>query len=214
MQVDMAEQEAHRNGRRAQRAVERGEAPEEIGLIVPPLQSVPSDQWRAVAMPERLLDVDLERFADVAVYENDPLFTRHTQLDFAADLPVAEVNRELISSALGLLDRIDRQSPAPNHLVRMVSVTSWWTDDDQWGACSDGTTEIVRPGIFVANLDHELMRGFKLHRPHSAAASFVAQVAGLAYEVLEERLTEANAWCPNWVYVARLGRLPAAAVED
>ncbi|MFF1820032.1 hypothetical protein ACFVWG_22205 [Kribbella sp. NPDC058245] len=213
MTAASSEQEAHRNGRRAQRAVERGEAPEEIGQIVPPLQSVMGDQWRAIAAAEQLSDTDLGRFADVAVYENEPLFTRHGQLDFPADLPVAEINRELISAALSLLDRIDRQVAVPNHLVRMVSITSWWTDDDQWGACSDGTTEIIRPGIFVANLNHERMKGFRLHRPHSTAASFVAQVTGPAYEVLEERLLEANAWCPNWVYVAPPGRLPAAAVE-
>jgi hypothetical protein len=161
---------------------------------------------------------DPEVFAEVEIYDSDPIFTRLSQLGFMQGLSVAQQNAQLIMAAVHHLDRIERHfaSPDPNRrgIVRMVAITSWWADDDQGGHCTDGTAEIVRPEFWVGNLAHEKMRTFKIFRPRSDAARFVDRLMSPAYEVYEEQLTGTNAWCPNWVYVAPTGKLPPSIIGE
>ena len=71
---------------------------------------------------------DLRIFASAETFDEVPIYSRYTQLDFLGRVPVAARNRAMILAAVRHLDRIDDHFRANGgvgeRILRMVSVTS------------------------------------------------------------------------------------------
>lgn len=157
-------------------------------------------------------------FAGVEVYDEVPLYSRLSQIEFLADLPVVERNKQLIRAAVRHLDRLRAHflgNPETVHgVLRLVSVTGWWVDLEQGGLCTDGTSEIIRPNFWVGNLGNDRMKDFRLHLPTSRCASFVSAIVKHAsHRVFESSLTESVMWCPRRVYVGFAEDIPSQVVD-
>jgi hypothetical protein len=162
---------------------------------------------------------DLRVFADVQVFEELPIYSRYKQIEFLDGLNIADQNRELILAGVRHLDRIDEYFRAQEDnlagIVRMVSITDWWVDGERGGGtCTDGSTEILTPHIWLGNLGHERMSRFRVFPPRSRAALFVVGAVGPGYDVFDSELNEINAWCPDRVYIARAGLVPQTIRAD
>lgn len=151
----------------------------------------------------------------VDVFDEVPLYSRLTQIDFLANLPVVEQNRTLLRAALRHLDRVREHVRAHSQantacVLRLVSVTGWWVDQENGGVCTDGTSEILVPNFWIGDLDHERMRGFRLYRPASRCATFVQQAAhGPRFGVFDSRIDETSMWCPRRVYIGIAEDIPS-----
>lgn len=164
--------------------------------------------------------VDPEVFAGIELFDEVPIYSRLSQLTFLDHLPIAERNRELIAATVRHLDRLIEhfrsQSGADGRILRMVSVTGWWVHDDRGGIqCTDGASEVLRPNFWIGNLSDERMKNFRVFRPRTDCASFVATVVDpVRYEVFESELTEMLGCCPRRVYVGAAGQLPLEMLSD
>ncbi|GAA0613485.1 hypothetical protein GCM10009534_55260 [Kribbella sandramycini] len=156
-------------------------------------------------------------FAEVAGFDEVPIYSRRSELAFLGGLSVASKNRELILAAVRQLDRIHRYfegSDGAAAVVRMVAVTGWSIDDEAGWRCEDGTTELIRPNLWLADLAHPDMADFRVYSPRSRCAEFVSRVIGAGpHRVFESRPPDHLPDCPARVYIARselLGLLPVA----
>jgi Immunity protein 15 len=163
---------------------------------------------------------DPQVFAHVDVFDEAPLYSRLSQISFLGGLPIAEQNRQLIAAAVRYLAHVteyfsSQTQEEHSQVLRLVSITGWWVDDDRGGRCANGTTEAIRPNLWIGNLGHERMKEFRLYKPQSQCAAFVAGVVvGLArYGVFESRVDEAALWCPRRVYIGRIEHLPTAILS-
>ncbi|GAA0613512.1 hypothetical protein HPO96_26750 [Kribbella sandramycini] len=156
-------------------------------------------------------------FAEVASFDEVPIYSRRSELAFLGNLSFAAKNRELILAAVRQLDRIHNYFEGSDEsatIVRMVAVTGWSIDDEAGWRCEDGTTELIRPNLWLADLAHPDMADFRVNSPRSRCAEFVSQVIGAGpYRVFESRPPDHLPDCPARVYIARselLGLLPVA----
>jgi hypothetical protein len=174
-----------------------------------------ADQFQELFAEEELTDPGA--FADVEVFDELPIYSYFDQLAFLDGLSILEKNSELIMAAVRHVDHLNEnlrsQRADPDRIIRMVSIAGWWVDGEYGGGiCTDGSTELLLPYIFVGNLGHERMKDFKVHRPRSRAASFVADLAGSAYVITEDELNEVNGWCPTRVNVTAARHFPASII--
>lgn len=170
-------------------------------------------RFDALLAEEGLLDPAV--LSSVESFDEVPLYSRLTQIEFLASHPVAEQNRLLIQAALRHLDRVRahvRKGPPARfrHLLTLVSVTGWWVDQEGGGVCTDGTSEILCPHFWIGDLEHEKLRNFRLYQPTSRCAAFVQRATQRSsYRVLDSRIDERASWCPRRVYVGAAHDIPS-----
>jgi hypothetical protein len=116
-------------------------------------------------------------FLDVNDVDEVPVYSYLDQLDYLSSLPFAEANQILIRcTALFLQDIVStaRQHGATpgKTILRMVSVTGWLNENDDRVMNYDGTTNFLRPNIWLANLDHPNLSNFSVHPVSSPAGHF------------------------------------------
>jgi hypothetical protein len=131
---------------------------------------------------------DPQVWAEVETFDEVPIYSRFSELEFLDELSIAEKNRELILAAVRQLERIEEhfraQGHDPDRYFRLVSITDWWVDGERGGGtCTDGTTELLTPHIWIGNAEDEDLENFKVYPRRSACASFVARVVGPKYDV-------------------------------
>ncbi|MEU0092189.1 Imm15 family immunity protein [Kribbella sp. NPDC006257] len=182
--------------------------------------------WDDVSDPEfdlqfqRMLErqglSDPTGFRQVETFDEVPVYSRLSELDFMSSLPIVDQNRLMILAAARHLitigedlDSLPESDPA---LIVLVSMTSWWIDDDRAPRCNDGTIESITPRFWVGDLAHPDMKALRFHPPRSNPAKFVIQTVGLErFEVVESTMEEWMQGCPERVYIARAGDIPATA---
>lgn len=189
---------------------------EDFGVTAAPDDLPYASCFDALLDQEGLADPAL--FAEVEVYDEVPLYSRLSQLQFLAGLPIQEQNRQLVRTAVRHLDRIRENrlrhsSVVDKRVLRLISVTGWWVDAERDGICTDGTSELILPNFWLGNLDDERMKDFKLYLPTSRPAIFVSEALSTSeYQVFESALTESTMWCPMRVYVGFPGDIPSEIV--
>jgi hypothetical protein len=152
---------------------------------------------------------DPQVFAEVEAFDEVPFYSRYSQLAFLADLPVAEQNRQLIRASVRHLVRIvsffhrTHEGREPGQVVRLISITGWWDDELEGGRCTDGTSQILTPNFWTADLRDARMKHFALYPPESDCAAFVSAALGdsAEFRVYESRIEASNNYCPRRVYV-------------
>ncbi|MDX6253105.1 MAG: hypothetical protein QOF10_6465 [Kribbellaceae bacterium] len=159
---------------------------------------------------------DPAAFRQVDTFDEVPVFSRLSELDFMSSLPIVDQNRLMIVAAtrhlIKICEYLDSLPKSEPGLIVVVSMTSWWIDDDRASRCNDGTIENIVPRFWVGNLAHPDMKAVRFYSPRSSPAEFVIQTVGLnGFEVVESRIEEWMQGCPERVYVARTGDIPATA---
>ncbi|GAA1637037.1 hypothetical protein GCM10009744_27750 [Kribbella alba] len=155
-------------------------------------------------------------FRQVETFDEVPVCSRLSELDFMSSLPIVDQNRLMIVAAtrhlIKICEYLDSFPDSEPGLIVVVSITSWWIDEDRASRCNDGTIEHIVPAFWVGNLAHPDMKAFRFHLPRSNPAEFVLQTVGPnGFEVVESRIEEWMQGCPKRVYVARAGDIPATA---
>jgi hypothetical protein len=144
-----------------------------------------------------------------------PLYSRLSQIQFLDDLSVVDQNRQLIRAMVRQLDRVrthflEHPRASSARFLTLVSIAGWWVDCELGGVCTDGTSEIIRPNLWIGNLDHEAMKNFRLYGPTSRCAAFVAEATHTTNcSVFESRLDESMMWCPRRVYIGYAADIPS-----
>jgi hypothetical protein len=155
-------------------------------------------------------------FGRADTFDEIPVYSRLSELEFMSSLPIIDQNRLMIVAATRHLVKIceyrDSSPRIDTDAIVVLSMTDWWIDDDQEPRCNDGTIEHIVPRFWIGNLAHPDMKEFRFYPPRSNSAEFIIRTVGLSdFDVVESRTEEWMEGCPERVYVARSGDIPATA---
>ncbi|MBB5631201.1 Imm15 family immunity protein [Sphaerisporangium krabiense] len=135
-------------------------------------------------------DEGLDRFGELmeaTLFEELPLYSRYSQLQFLDPLSMSEKNRVLIRAAVAHMVKVVEYShnyyaDRTYDYVCMVSVTGWGD--------SDGRSEWLTPNLWIGNPRNDKLRSMRLYPAQGRQSEFVADALdGDAGLILNEGLS-------------------------
>lgn len=165
-----------------------------------------ADKFRELLDAEQIGDPAV--FLDVDVFDEVPVYSRFHQLDFLSGLSFAEANGYLIILTALYLDTVvsyaaNQERQSDKTILRMVSITGWLSENDSGQMNFDGSTDFVRPNIWLANLDNPKLSNFSVSPVASPAGVFVnaAMNDDARFAVVEGSPERFGAPSPARVYI-------------
>jgi hypothetical protein len=134
------------------------------------------DRFREILDEEQIGDPAV--FLDVDVFDEVPVYSRFHQLGFLSGLSFTEANGILIRLTALYLDTVvsyaaNQARQNSKTIIRMVSITGWLNENDSGQMNFDGSSDFVRPNIWLANLDNSKLSEFSVWPAASPAGLFV-----------------------------------------
>jgi hypothetical protein len=146
---------------------------------------------------------DPEVLDSVEMFDEYPVFTRFSELRFLEHLEVVDRNRFLIRATAKYLESLFQLYEGDGTFLRFATITDWWVDlETGGGICTDGRSHLLVPHLWIGNMSHPNMQGYKVYLPSSPCADFVREsIESTRLSVFESSLYTEEWGCPTRVYI-------------